>query len=162
MSPRARQESTPSPSIREGGLRDLDGIASLFRSDLGREPDTNRIGQHLTGFPSAVAEADGFGLVAFAFTTSFAPDILELANILVSSKWRDHDIGSRLLEKIEKLAQEDFSAIILVNSMLYPTAGKKRPATDFYLRAGYEGVMQTSNSVVFGKSLPQNTKMTKV
>jgi GNAT superfamily N-acetyltransferase len=100
--------------------------------------------------------------VAFAFTTSFAPDILELANILVGSNWRNRDIGSQLLEMIEKLAQEHFLAIILVNSMLYPTVGKKRPATEFYIRAGYEGVMHTSKSVVFGKSLLQNTKISKV
>jgi GNAT superfamily N-acetyltransferase len=104
-------------------------------------------------FPSAIAQATGCGLIAFAFTTTFAPDILELANILVDSNWRNHDIGSQLLQVVEELAKERFNAIILVNSMLYSTVGKKRPATEFYRRAGYESILQTSDSLVFSKSL---------
>ncbi len=139
-------------SIRSGGISDLEAIAHLYRTQLGREPDLDRIGQHLEGFPSAIAEVTGFGVIAFAFTTDFAPDILELANILVDSDWRNHNIGSQLLDVIENLAKERFNAIILVNSMLYSIVGEKRPASNFYLKAGYQNILRTPSSVIYGKS----------
>jgi GNAT superfamily N-acetyltransferase len=144
---------THEPLARIGGVSDLDAIAQLYRTQLGREPDLARIGQYLEEFPSAIAEVAGFGIVAFAFTTRFAPDILELANILVDANWRNRAIGSQLLELIEDLAKESFSAIILVNSMLYSTVGKKRLASDFYLRAGYQNILKTPSSFVYSKPL---------
>jgi GNAT superfamily N-acetyltransferase len=153
MNLRDQQEDVLPFSIRKGEVSDLEDIARLHRTDIGRELDLGRLSQYLADFPSVVAEATECGLIAFAFTTTFAPDILELANILVSNKWRNHGIGSQVLEKVEELAEERFSAIILVNSMLYSTFGKKRPAAAFYKRAGYENILQTSGSVVFSKSL---------
>jgi GNAT superfamily N-acetyltransferase len=148
-----QRTSAHEPTIRVGGISDLEAIAQLYRIQLGREPDLIRIGHHLEEFPSAIAEVPGFGVVAFAFTTDFAPDILELANILVDANWRNRAIGSQLLELIENLAKERFNAIILVNSMLYSIVGKKRPAGDFYLRAGYQNILKTPSSSVYGKSL---------
>jgi GNAT superfamily N-acetyltransferase len=106
----------------------------------------------LTSHLVAVAEAAG-EVVGFAYTGSFAPDIVELANIFVAEKVRSRGVGAALLRDIEDRARGSFRAVILVNSMLYPGRPDKRPAGEFYLRSGYQLVWSTGPTLVFLKAL---------
>jgi GNAT superfamily N-acetyltransferase len=134
---------------------DLEAVAALFRAELGREPDLERLTGWTSAHPAAVLEElapSGRVLVGFAYSCGFAPDVLELANIVVSARLRGCGAGSRLLEHLAHLARVSYAAIILVNSDLYASAGK-RDASSFYERAGYERVATTPSTQVFFKQL---------
>jgi N-acetylglutamate synthase-like GNAT family acetyltransferase len=130
----------------------LQGIYSLYRRYLAREPNEPRIAMHISQFPSAVLVASD-AVVGFVYTTDFAPDILELANILISPEYRNQGYGEELVAYVEATAEEQFSAIILVNSMLYTSAEQKRPATQFYTRRGYEIIGSTQYTNIFYKKI---------
>jgi len=132
---------------------DLPAIFALFRDELGREPTPALTTVWVRDFPSAVAEDDE-ALVGFAYAKRFAPDVLELANIVVSADRRGAGLGQLLLAHVEATAVADYGGIILTNSDLYAD-GKtaKRPATAFYLRAGFELLAATAATRMFYKAL---------
>ncbi|MGH9917969.1 MAG: GNAT family N-acetyltransferase [Nitrososphaerales archaeon] len=144
-------------TIRVASDEDVDDIAEVFARELGRPPDKQRIQKLMTEFPAAVAE-NGEEIVGFVYTTDFAPDILELANIVVKRGWRNRGLGHRLIELVESAAQSQFEAVILVNSMLYPIVGDKWPATRFYEAQGYEILFETSESRMFMKRLTRESE----
>ncbi|TQL59244.1 acetyltransferase (GNAT) family protein [Oryzihumus leptocrescens] len=125
----------------------------MYRNELSREPHADRVAAQLATFPSAVAE-DGGSLVGFCYTVNFAPDVLELANIVVAENRRNEGLGGILLQHVESQAAQTFAGIILVNSDLYPQ-GKtvKRPATDFYHKHGYRILTATAGTRIFFKDL---------
>lgn len=139
--------------IRKASVLDIDAIADLYRTQLGRDPDIARITDYINNYPACVAEVPNTGTIAFVFTTRFGPDVLEIANILVSSQWRNKEIGANMLGVLESYAKDKYSALILINSMLYSTVGKKRLAENFYLKCGYKIMLKTDNSIVFGKNI---------
>jgi GNAT superfamily N-acetyltransferase len=143
-----------SVQIRRATAVDIPQIAGLFRAELAREPDIPKIASWVGQYPAVTACTPDGTLVGFCYSNSFAPDIIELDNILVARTWRNQQIGARLLLAFEQCAAEHFKGIILVNSMLYKTAGAKRPAVTFYLRHGYTVALQTEASCVFVKPLP--------
>lgn len=130
----------------------MEGIFTLYRQQLLREPDIVRIRRNIALFPSFVATAGG-EIVGFIYTTDFAPDILELANILVAPEIRGLGIGGDLLMELEKTASRTFAAIVLVNSMLYSFNGEKKSAAGFYCRHGYQAIFGTQESAIFAKAL---------
>jgi len=107
---------------------------------------------HISQFPSAVLVAAD-AVAGFVYTTDFAPDILELANIFVAPEHRNGGHGEELVAYVEAAAKEQFSSIILVNSMLYTSAEQKRPATRFYTRLGYKIIGSTQYTNIFYKEL---------
>jgi N-acetylglutamate synthase-like GNAT family acetyltransferase len=144
MEANAQVEPTRTEHLKE--------IYSLYRRYLAREPNEARIAMHISQFPSAVLLAAD-AVVGFVYTTDFAPDILELANIFISPEYRDREYGEELVAYVEAEAREQFSSIILVNSMLYTSAEQKRPATRFYTRCGYEIIGSTQYTNIFYKKL---------
>jgi GNAT superfamily N-acetyltransferase len=143
---------TREPSIAPTQPEHLPGIFALYRRYLAREPNEARIAMHASQFPSAVLTL-GEQVVGFVFTVDFAPDVLELANILIDPAHRLHGHGERLMAYVEAASKADFSSIILVNSMLYTSAEQKRPATRFYLRLGYRLIAETQYTNIFYKDL---------
>jgi len=139
--------------VRTAQASDLNAILHMFRDELKREPRVARTAARIKDLPSAVAEDNG-SLVGFCYTADFAPDVLELANIVVSSDWRNSGVGGRLLAHVEAQASSTFTAIILVNSDLYPDGkSEKRPATNFYLSHDYRMIAATQGTRIFFKDL---------
>jgi len=138
--------------LRRGEVDDAAGISALHVRETMRSCDPKWVAGHLRDYPSVVAH-DGGRLVGFAYASQFAPDILEILNILVASDYRGKGIGSRLIRAIEESTAGCFGAILLVNSMLYTGPPDKRPATAFYRRLGYNCVLSTDSSNLFAKVL---------
>ena len=132
---------------------DARSVMDLHLEQLGRSLDGQRVHRLLSSYPSLMAEADG-RLVGFAYSDRFAPDVVELANILIARELRCEGLGSRLLSAFESVAGQHFSAVILANSDLYEDhRSEKRSARSFYERAGYSAVFATPDSEIFTKHL---------
>lgn len=140
-------------SIRAASPADAEIIRALAMGELGRSPRPERLQELLGNYPACVAEA-GSDLVGFLFSTALAPDIIELANLLVKVEYRNQGVGSRLIERFESMARPSYDASILCNSELWTVArGPKLPATHLYLRHGYRVLYATSKSTVMIKEL---------
>lgn len=137
--------------IRTATVDDFAAIATLHERDNGHPTDPNALRASLRDYPAAVAEHNDT-LVGFVFCGRFAPDILEVRNLLVATQHRSTGLGARLLQHIETRASTGWNAVILSNSDAYQTPGK-RPATAFYLRNGYTNVWSTPTTRVFRKTL---------
>lgn len=98
----------------------------------------------------AVVEAETVG---FVYTRRFAPDILEVLNIVVAQDFRNHGVGAALLRAVEEAARPEFAAVILSNSRLHAGTPGKRDASAFYLRNGYRLLYSTGPSNIFMKDL---------
>lgn len=140
--------------IAEGTSEDVAEIAALFGQCSGRQADDSRIARNMSMFPSFVARSSDGTMVGFIFTDDFAPDVLEIANILLLPEYQSRHLGGRLVDAVEQAARSrGFIYMVLVNSMLYPTTYVKRPATTFYRRLGYKIVIDTGPSKIFSKKL---------
>lgn len=134
---------------------DHSDVCALFEQELGRLPRPGYIERCIEAYPSAGAWLSG-RLIGFCYTDSFAPDILEISNILVDKRHRDRHVGAHMLQAVEDQCPGRYTAIILVNSMLYQTIGTKRPASSFYLAHGYTAILNTRSSTVFAKDILSN------
>ncbi len=124
-------------------------VQSLFLEGTGRTMSDPKI--LLETYPCVVA-LDNQEVIGLAVTTRFAPDILELANIYVRADLRNKNIGSFLLNFLEKQTKDtNYKAIILANSNLYENQEGKRSAENFYLRNGYQPSFQTADTKIFYK-----------
>lgn len=140
-------------TLRRGTEADAPAVCALLATQLLRDPDLNLVAQRLSDAPSALA-FDGDALVGFAYCGAWAPDIMELLNILVADTHRSRGLGSRLLGVVEGEMPSGVRGILLENSDLHGTAlGGKRPATSFYLANGYSAIADTGATRVFWKGL---------
>lgn len=131
---------------------DIEAMAKLIRTELEREPNTPYMKECLEkGYPSIVMR-DGERMIGFVYGHRFAPDIIEVSNVLIARDYRNKDLGSRMLSQFEELASEKWKSAILVNSTLYEGVDK-RPATNFYQKNGYELAHSTGETNVFVKAL---------
>lgn len=127
-------------------------LISFFKFHTGRELSKKRVIEAVRSFPSCIGIIDN-EIVGFAYTLSFAPDILELANIYVAPKYRNSFYGTSILFFLENDSILDFQGIILVNTSLIENEDEKRPALNFYIRNGYNLIASTDSSKVFYKKL---------
>jgi GNAT superfamily N-acetyltransferase len=138
---------------RSGAIADVPDITRLFGDEIGSPPVVELLRQHVEEYPSIVAEADQM-FAGFILTRTFAPDICEVANMLVAPRLRSRGVGAKMLGALESLLPVSVTALILGNSMLWPTAsGEKRSAEPFYSRHGFAVAFRTSHSVVMAKTL---------
>lgn len=123
---------------------DVFAIEALFKSQ-DSEPDPRKeIELCVVNYPSFIAR-DGPKLVGVAYTFRIAKDILLLHSLLMDNEYRNKNIGSCLLAKIEMAAKDaGYRSIALTNSMQYKGLNK-RLAVPFYEQNGYS-VQHTSNS----------------
>ncbi len=140
--------------IRSATREDSESIAELHRAETGRQPYTTGIFGQVANFPSAVA-FDGSKMIAFALSQQFAPDILEITDLLVSRSHRNTGVGTAILAHLEKQAYGQYASLILCNSILYEAPGK-RLASGFYERNGYFPAHETGNTTVFVKSIEKD------
>lgn len=139
--------------IENGSKEYQDEIVALyrdFRSDWEPNP---RLGVILDNYPSVVT-VNNQELIGFAYCIEFAPDILELANIFVSEEYRCLNLGTSMLNSIERQIKDSkCSGLILCNSDSYKSSKEKRPATNFYLNNKYKITAKTNNTRGFFKCL---------
>lgn len=141
-------------TIRKGEYSDIAEITHLFREQLLREPNESLIIDALRSYPSVMAY-HGDKLVGFAYCGYMAPDLLELMNITVHSDHRATGVGSLMLNCLHSDIAKNYAAVMLTNSILYSADGKKRAATNFYLRNGYQLVASTGSTNMFWKLLAE-------
>lgn len=140
--------------IRKGKHSDIADIADLFREQLFREPNDSLIIDALRSYPSVVVYYEN-RIVGFAYCGYMAPDLLELMNITVHSDHRSTGVGTRILDELHNQVAKNYSALMLTNSILYSADDTKKPATNFYLRNGYQLVASTGSTNVFWKLLAE-------
>lgn len=144
-------------------LADLPAVGALFRAHSGRPADLELIGRWLDEAPGVAADEAG-EMMGFAFCRRFAPDVAELANLLVASGNRGRGVGAALLAAIdEAAAAQGYRALVVVQSWLYRTsAGAAEGSADghdgdhrsgLYARHGYREVLSTGPTVVSVKTL---------
>ena len=126
-------------------------IIRLYEQQTGRILNRQIVRGQLANHPCAAAFITG-RLIGFIYTRSAAPDLLEIDNIYVAEGFRDSGIGSALLMRIEDEAQQ-YTAIMLIDSMLYDYRFTKRSARTFYVRNGFVEVWSNANTSVYIKTL---------
>ena len=136
--------------LRPAAVGDADAIATFVREQMARPQRAADLVPYLEDYPSCVAHRGG-ELVGFAYCGSFAPDILELRNLVVRRGARRQGVGSALLAMIEEVAWAHAAAIVLVNSDLYAGHDFNVDARRFYEANGYTLVFRTDASRVFAK-----------
>lgn len=138
-------------NLRQIEVGDIEEIQKIFYEYTGREL-CGDICDWIRGYPSVVAENER-GIVGFCYGKSFSPDMLELLNIFVVPEHRGKGIGLYLLQNFEIQAIDCFEAVILVNSILYKSKEDKRFAKKFYLDNGYDLLLSTKGSNIYGKNI---------
>lgn len=132
---------------------DVAELVRLYRTYRRSTYTIEKITELISTFPAYCLKANG-KIIAFCYTSEFAPDIIEISSLLVAQDWRNKGLGSKLLSATESEArQRGYDAAILSNSLLYETLESKRRATTFYERLGYREALRTANTTVFVRAL---------
>jgi GNAT superfamily N-acetyltransferase len=148
-------DAPPGPGalgLRPGTTADAEAIRSLQVRELGRDLVAERARGLIQDFPSVVLDEDD-ELAGFAYSVELAPDILQLANLLIARRLRGAGLGAAILSELERVASPRYASIIAVNSSLYAPFAREADAGGFYAAAGYELVHETSRSRIFAKAL---------
>ncbi len=138
------------PLIRRGEPGDASAIAELIRRENHRPADETAIATSLAGAPSIVA-LEGGEMVAFFYGRPFAPDIVEMQNMLIADSHRRRGLGRTMVARIEQdLREAGYRAAIGANSILHPGATPERcmAARAFWVRMGWRIILATGGSVV--------------
>jgi len=141
---------TDSPLLRAGTSADAPAIAALIHRENRRPADEAAIAASLAAAPSVVA-VDGDALVGFFYGRPFAPDIVEMQNMLIAGGLRRRGLGRRMVARLEDdLRGAGYRAAIGANSVLHRNATPERcmAARAFWLRMGWHIVLATGGSVV--------------
>ena len=158
MTPRGAVARPPEQvTIRRAHPEDRAEIMMLYARESCRHMDPDRIKRRLADLPAIVAH-DGNELVGFIHARRFAPDIVELSQMVISSRLRGRGLGTAMVEAMEQaLVDAGFRAAVFSNSWLHPgnTPESSRRARSFWRRHGYWEVLETDGgaSVVYAKRL---------
>lgn len=130
-------------TIRALGEDDLPGVDGLFRAHTGRPADLALLRTWIDAWPSAALEVDG-SLHGALVCCSFAPDIAEIANVLVAPDARGAGVGTALVTHvIDEARRRGLRSLVTVSSSGYRVLGPKRSARPFYEAQGFEAVWST-------------------
>lgn len=139
--------------VTDLGQRDLPAIGALFAEHTGRQADLDVLGSWIRSWPAAGAYRDDT-LVGYAICKSFAPDIAELASLLIHPSERGRGLGSSLVRSVEEAGVgRGLHAMVAVTSTAYDVQGVKASARPLYERLGYAVLLETPSSSVMGRSL---------
>lgn len=144
------EPQTGTPILRAGTPADAPAVAALIRRENRRPADEAAIAASLASAPSVVA-VDGDELVAFFYGRPFAPDIVEMQNMLIAGRLRRLGLGRRMVARLEDdLRAAGYRAAIGSNSVLHRNTTPERcmAARAFWLRMGWHIVLATGGSVV--------------
>ena len=138
-------------TIRPGSAHDATGIRDLALNELGDSPTLPRLRKLLSTYPSFLAFS-GPDLCAFVFGDGLAPDIVELANLVVAIPYRHQGLGTQLIKCFETEARERYRAVLVSNSNIWTIKnGPKRSAVPLYRRLGYREIYSTPDTTVLIK-----------
>lgn len=146
-----RHADEPDPTaLRAGAPRDAAAIAALIRRENHRPADEAAIAASLASAPSLVAVEDD-ELVGFFYGRPFAPDIVEMQNMLIAARHRGRGLGRRMVARTEQdLRDAGYRAAIGANPVLHPGTTPERcmTARAFWVRMGWHIILATGGSVV--------------
>lgn len=132
---------------------DLPAVGELFAAHTGRPADLATLARWVDGWPSAGARTPE-GLVGYAVCRGFAPDVAELAALLVAPASRDRGVGAHLVAHVEDACRaRDLAAVVTVSSSGYRVQGEKRSSRPFYEGLGYRVVLETAATAVLAHDL---------
>ena len=143
-------EAPPGIRMRPGVPDDAPAIADLIVRENHRPADRAAIASSLATAPSIVA-LDGGEMVAFFYGRPFAPDIVEMQNMLIAASHRRRGLGRALVARIEEdLRRAGYRAAIGANSILHRGTTPERcmAARAFWLRMDWRIILATGGSVV--------------
>ncbi len=143
-------EAPPGIRMRPGVPDDAAAIAELIVRENRRPADRAAIASSLATAPSIVA-LDGGEMVAFFYGRPFAPDIVEMQNMLIAASHRRRGLGRALVARIEEdLRRAGYRAAIGANSILHRGTTPERcmAARAFWLRMDWRIILATGGSVV--------------
>lgn len=144
------EEATAELSLRPGRPGDAPAIVELIRRENHRPADVEAIRMSLATAPSILA-LEGDDMVAFFYGRPFAPDIVEMQNMLIAERRRRRGLGRRMVARIEDdLRAAGFRAAIGANSLLHPGSTPERcmAARTFWMHMGWRIIFATGGSVV--------------
>ena len=136
--------------LRPGRPDDAAAIVDLIHRENHRPADLAAIRASLASVPSIVAH-EGGDLVAFFYGRPFAPDIVEMQNMLIAGSHRGRGLGRTIVARIEAdLRDAGYRAAIGANSILHPGTTPERcmTARAFWVRMGWRILLATGGSVV--------------
>lgn len=137
--------------LRPADADDAPTLSRCYREASGRahyQIDPARL-VHL-----ALVLCDDDAPIGFAIGDRFGPDVAELENIWVAPARQGQGLGTRLLAAWATAARaEGYAAAVAVNSMAYHYEGVKRPADGLYERAGWQALLRTPVTTIWGRSL---------
>ena len=140
----------PTTTMRPGEPADAPAVADLIRRENHRPADVAAIATSLATAPSIIA-VEGDEMVAFFYGRPFAPDIVEMQNMLIAASQRRRGLGRAMVARIEDdLRAAGYRAAIGANSILHPGATPERcmAARAFWLHMGWHIMLATGGSVV--------------
>ena len=150
VTPDRQRSSASAPLLRPGRPGDAPAIADLILRENQRPADTDAIAASLASAPSVVA-LEGDELVAFFYGRPFAPDIVEMQNMLVAERHRARGLGRKIVGRAEDdLRRAGYHAAVGANSVLHPGTSPERcmVARAFWIRMGWRIALATGGSVV--------------
>ena len=139
--------------IEKATAADVNEIVELYSEFRNGWQPASPLGDKLVKYPS-LKVLHNEAIVGFAYCFYFAPDVIELANIYMSEKFRSNNIGTDLISRLEKkLLDNGYTGVIATNSDAYTGKPDKRNPINFYLRNGYGVTIETSKTRIFYKEL---------
>lgn len=134
-------------------VADVPRIGELFTEHTGRKPDLATFEGWIEHHPSTGVEIGG-QLVGFVVTCRFAPDVLEVTNVLVTPGHRGEGLARAMFAAVEADAvTRGYRSVIVAPSQLNVTVGERADAATFYERLGFRVVHDTPDTVIVVKSL---------
>ncbi len=131
---------------------DLPAVGVLFEIHTGRPADLDLLSSWMAEWPASAARRGG-ALLGYAVCKGVAPDIAEVASLLVDPEARDDGVGSRLVTHVEEACRDQGAqAMVAVTSDGYEVVGEKRSARPLYERLGYRLILETSATSVMGRA----------
>jgi ribosomal protein S18 acetylase RimI-like enzyme len=125
----------------------------LYESLYGRSLRYRALAAHSPARPGYVAR-QGTVITGFVTGVEWAPDVVEIDNLLVDPQWQRRGWGSALLRTLVEGCLGRYRALVSTNSDLHdPGRSGKRDATSFYRRHGFDVVATTPQTRVLWRSL---------
>lgn len=135
-------------TIRALDEGDLPAVDTLFRAHTGRPADLDLVSTWIGDWPSAALVIGG-SVRGYAVCCSFAPDIAEIANVLVAADARGAGAGTALVTHvIDEARRRGLRSLVTVSSSGYEVVGPKRSARTMYEAQGFETVWSTGTTDV--------------
>lgn len=132
---------------------DLRAVGELFTGHTGRPADLEAMARWMADAPAAAARRGGM-LIGYLIGKRFAPDVVELASLLVHPDHRGHGVAGALISEVEQLSvAQGYAGAVVVTSSGYQTLKPKAATAGLFERHRYRPVLSTAITTVLGRNL---------